>query len=377
MSSALRCEQDRRRRSWCVLPIASLIAIGVVFLPGCASYVHTPYVPAAVPFLAQPIAAGGTAFDYHVRRHPAATLVELEGNAGDYQTWSLEMASSGAADSDRRPIKARYDEGKAAGAKPLVVVLPVWGVSAYPSETIAASLRAQGDGAINVLQVDGDRMLFDWATMADAPSEAEFHRRLALMVERFVDAVIDIRRLIDWAYTRPEIDTQRIALIGFSMSAIVGSVALTNDPRINAGVLVVGGADLHEVLASCNGRIRRTRERILDRFGWSIEDYKEQLRVPLAPINPARFAGRLDPDRVLIIEAAADTCIPQSARERFWDAMGRPERIAYEYGHRATFLAMTFLGGYDLQRQIHRFLDRTIAPRLVRYESAQNDPSLR
>jgi hypothetical protein len=61
---------------------------------------------------------------------------------------------------------------------------------------------------------------------------------------------------------------------------------------------------------------------------------------------------------VLIIEAAADTCIPPAARERLWQAMGRPERIAYLYDHRMAFLAMTFLGGNDLQQQIYRFLDR-------------------
>ena len=354
-----------------------MIAIAAVSLSGCSSHVHTPYVPGSMPAMFQPIAFAGTALDYPAHRHPAAALAEIEVDAGDYWMWSLQMPSSGAAGTDRPPITARYDEGKAAGAKPLVIVLPVWGVSAYPSETIAASLRKQGEGGINVLQVDGDSMLFDWAAMGDARSEAEFHRLLALMVERFVDMVIDIRRLVDWAHTRPEVDTQRIALIGFSMSAIVGSVALTNDPRIDAGVLVVGGADLHEVLASCNGRIRRTRERLLERFDWSVEDYKEQLKAPLAAINPARFAGRLDPDRVLVIEAAADSCIPASARERFWQAMGRPERVSYQYDHRMTFLAMTFLGGYDLQRQVHRFLDRTIAPRLVRYESAQNDPALR
>jgi dienelactone hydrolase len=354
-----------------------MIAIAAVSLSGCSSHVHTPYVPGSMPAMFQPIAFAGTALDYPAHRHPAAALAEIEVDAGDYWMWSLQMPSSGAAGTDRPPITARYDEGKAAGAKPLVIVLPVWGVSAYPSETIAASLRKQGEGGINVLQVDGDSMLFDWAAMGDARSEAEFHRLLALMVERFVDMVIDIRRLVDWAHTRPEVDTQRIALIGFSMSAIVGSVALTNDPRIDAGVLVVGGADLHEVLASCNGRIRRTRERLLERFDWSVEDYKEQLKAPLAAINPARFAGRLDPDRVLVIEAAADSCIPESARERFWQAMGRPERVSYQYDHRMTFLAMTFLGGYDLQRQVHRFLDRTIAPRLVRYESAQNDPALR
>ena len=40
--------------------------------------------------------------------------------------------------------------------------------------------------------------------------------------------------------------------------------------------------------------------------------------------------------------------------------MGQPERIAYLYDHRVAFLAMTFLGGNDLQQQIYRFLDRRL-----------------
>ena len=77
----------------------------------------------------------------------------------------------------------------------------------------------------------------------------------------------------------------------------------------------------------------------------------------MARINPARFAGMVGPRRVLIIEAAEDTCMPQAARERLWQAMGRPERIAYVYDHKMSFLAMTFLGGNNLQQQICRFLD--------------------
>jgi hypothetical protein len=52
--------------------------------------------------------------------------------------------------------------------------------------------------------------------------------------------------------------------------------------------------------------------------------------------------------------------MPRTARERLWLAMGRPERIAYLYDHRMAFLAMTFLGGNNLQHQIYRFLDRRL-----------------
>jgi dienelactone hydrolase len=374
MLPASRHDQRRWRRSRYDPTVGSLIAIAAAaLLSGCASHVHEPYAPGPAPEMFHPIAAESTDFDYLGHDDPLGTLEVLEGESGDYWIHLLQMPASGAARHGRPPLAARYDQGKAAGAKPLVIVLPVWGVSAYPSTTIAASLRQEGDGAINVLQVDGPEMLFDWAALGEARSEAEFHDLLAQMVERFIDTVTDVRRLVDWAQTHPEVDAERIALVGFSMSAIVASIVLANEPRIVAGVLMVGGADLHEILATCNGRIRRTRQRLLERFGWSIEDFKQELRAPLAAINPVRVAGRVAPDRVLVIEAAADTCIPPSSRERFWQALGRPERVAYQYDHRTTFLAMTFLGGYDVQGHIHRFLDRTIAPRLGRYEAVQVD----
>jgi dienelactone hydrolase len=237
---------------------------------------------------------------------------------------------------------------------------------------MAAGLRAHSEGDVNVLLVEGEHLLFDWDAMAAAGDEAAFQAGLARMVARFADTVIDIRRLVDWAQERPEVDPARIALVGFSMSAIVGSVVLANEPRVGYGVLVVGGADLHEVLAVCNGRIRRAREALLERFEWTLEDFKAQLQGPLEPVNPVRFAGRVDPAKLLVIDAADDSCVPEAARERFWQAMGRPERISYQYDHRMTFLAMTFLGGHDMQHRVYEFLDRTLAPRWARYQAAQN-----
>jgi hypothetical protein len=144
------------------------------------------------------------------------------------------------------------------------------------------------------------------------------------------------------------------------MGALVASVAFANEPRFAAGIMVMGGADLHEILAACDHEIEDARRRILEQLGWSLDQFKRALRHELAAINPARFAGMADPGRVLIIEAGKDTCVPKRARDRLWRAFGRPERIAYLYDHRMAFLAMTFLGGHSLQRQIYRFLDRTL-----------------
>ena len=165
-------------------------------------------------------------------------------------------------------------------------------------------------GTINVLQIDGERPLLDWDAVGDTRTEAEFFELLDQMIGRFVSTVIDIRRVVDWAQTQPDVDPQRIALIGFSMGALVASVAMANEPRLAAGVLVMGGADPHEILAACGHEIGRGREHVLEHLDWSLDKYRNELAKALARINPARFAGMVDPRRVLIIEAAADTCMP-------------------------------------------------------------------
>ncbi|HSA81318.1 MAG TPA: dienelactone hydrolase family protein [Geminicoccaceae bacterium] len=343
--------------------LAALLA--AASLSGCAARVHTPFLPGYAPDRAPLVRIAASEFDYALdRRYPRYPIT---GEEPHYWIRPVAIPSVGENGQAGDLVTARYYQGKRAGAKPLVIVLPIWGIHEYPSSTISAGLRERGAGAINVLQILGERPLFDWDALDDVESEAEFFAMLDRMIDRFVATVVDIRRLVDWAETRPDIDRERIGLIGFSMSALVASVTIAHEPRLAAGVLVMGGADPHEILAACNREIEDARERIRAQLGWSLERFRRELEQALAGINPARFAGMTDPSRVLIIEAGADTCVPRSARERLWHAMGRPERIAYSYDHRMAFLAMTFLGGYNLQRQVYRFLDRTLARRGDRY----------
>ena len=347
-----RASEPQKRAA--MLLVALLAAAS---LAGCASRVHTPFLPDYERARAPLVQIAASQFDYlDHRRDPRYPIT---GEDAHYWIRSLAIPAAGENGQAGNLVTARYYQGKRAAAKPLVIVLPIWGIHDYPSNTISAGLRERGAGAINVLQILGERPLFDWDALGDIGSEAEFFGMLDRMIDRFVATVVDVRRLVDWAETQPDIDRKRIALIGFSMSALVASVALANEPRLAAGILVMGGADLHDILAACDHEIEDARARILARLGWSLERLRQELKQALAGINPARFAGMADPSRVLIIEAAKDTCVPQSARERLWHAMGRPERIAYLYDHRMAFLAMTFLGGHNLQHQVYRFLDRT------------------
>lgn len=340
------------------LVCAALLAAGA--LASCASHVHTPFLPGEAPTRPALRTVGLNEFDY-ADHWPHAALGPTTGEDADYRTRSLALPSVGENGQPGDLVTARYHQGKREGAKPLVIVLPIWGFQDYPPNTLSAGLLERGAGAVNVLQILGEQPLFDWQAIGEISSEAALFGTLDRMVERFVDTVIDIRRVVDWAASQPDVDPERIALVGFSMGALVASVALATEPRFAAGILVMGGADLHEILAACDNEVADARALILARLGWSTDRFKRALERPLAGINPARLAGATDPSRVLIIEAGADVCVPKAARERLWRAFGRPERITYRYGHRTTFLAMTFLGGHDLQRQVYRFLNRSFA----------------
>jgi dienelactone hydrolase len=355
------------------LPIASpaVALLATLALAGCAERVHMPFAPDFG--LGEPVRTAAPTSEFDVLDHAPRPIYAHEGEDAAYRIETLAFPSVGENGQDDNLVTARHYRSKSKGSKPLVIILPIWGIHAYPSNAMSAALREHSGGALNILQILGEEPLLDWNAISNTQNEAEFFDLLEQMIGRFVSTVIDIRRVVDWAQTQPDVDPERIALIGFSMGALVASVAVANEPRLAAGVLVMGGADLHEILAACDHEVADARERVLAQLDWSLDQFKAALQRELAGINPARFLGMADPSRVLIIEAAKDTCVPKSARDRLWQAFGRPERIAYLYDHRTAFLAMTFLGGYSLQRQVYRFLDGALVKHSGRLLLTQAD----
>jgi dienelactone hydrolase len=151
-----------------------------------------------------------------------------------------------------------------------------------------------------------------------------------------------------------------MGLIGFSIGAIVAALIPPHDPRISSTVLVMGGGRPGEILAYCNGKAQKTRDAVTERLGWTVDEYRERLTHIFRDLDPVNYGAMYDPGRVLIIDAERDECIPRSAQDDLWEAMGRPQRISLPYSHRVAFLAMTPLGGNFMREEIWEFLNRTL-----------------
>jgi dienelactone hydrolase len=306
-----------------------------------------------------PLPADLGPFDY--QKAPLALTNHDLGHKGDYEVKAVSFPSSGHNGQADNRVTARYYRGRGAGPKPLIIVLPIWGSRhLYPAKKMTRVLRSRFDGDANVMHLDGREPLVDFNAMGAAEDVAAFRLTIARMAEQCRVSLIDIRRILDWAETQPDIDPERIALIGFSVGAIIAAGAAQIDPRLAATVLVMGAANPAQVIAQAEGAAERNRELILERFGWTQERYQQELELAFGFLDPARMGGRVDPARVLIFDAAHDERMPQTTRDALWEAMGRPERITLQYKHAFAFFSMSPLGRNYTTDRIYRFLEETL-----------------
>ena len=337
------------------------ICVTVLLLSACANYIHTPLKSqhSSSPLINSD---GDVSIFVYPEQAPQVKL-ETVGEDGNkhYRLHRLEFDSYGINGQKDNLISADFQMSKLPGKNPLLIVLPLYGSYTYPSDEISAGVASHSDGGIHVLNVLGEQFMWDWEAMGQASDPAQFRELMSQQAERVRVNVVDVRRIIDWAQTRPEIDTDHIAIIGFSHGALVASIAAVAEPRIKTAIFVMAGANPHELIANCQlERTDTVRTAVQQRFGWNLEQYREELEPIFAPYNVARYAGHVDPENVLIIDSYYDTCMPRSSRDALWEAMSLPERISYEYDHKVSFLSMTPLGFYNMRHIIYDFLDKQL-----------------
>ncbi|HSH43416.1 MAG TPA: hypothetical protein VK973_14945 [Arenicellales bacterium] len=339
-----------------IRPGAIFLAIAVLLLAGCTSHVYYPLESRAVPVSRAPAME---IFDFR----PEAGRLVLDDSRSRRRGYAMRRFTMPASFENGQPgnlLTGTYYASSLPGRRPLVIILPVWGVSEYPSRSMAGALVRRSRGRMNILRVDGKRRLMPWQSIARSETPEQFAARLSNAAARLRHAVIDARRLVDWAEQRREIDPDRIGLVGFSISAVTGSLVVQSDHRIRAAALVMGGAEISRIVSRCPGNEEETRTRVMRTLGLELSEYEAIIRRVFRGLDPADYPHRVDPSSILLVDAGKDDCIPRASREAWWDALGRPERISMNYSHRGSFLAMTPLGFNFLKRRVYQHLARRL-----------------
>jgi cephalosporin-C deacetylase-like acetyl esterase len=212
------------------------------------------------------------------------------------------------------------------GKGPGLVLLHGYGMRKEQFTLPALVLRRLGCSVVVPdLPLHGDRCPGSPAAVAaDLLASAELDTCALL----FRQAAQDVQACLDWLGDQPEVDDERLGVIGFSLGGILAALVLGLDTRPRAGVSVVGAGDLAGlILGSPMASAFRQR---LARHGYGPEQVKEALR----EVDPLTYAPRIA--NLLMINGERDPIVPRQAVLTFWNSLdpSRHNRLVWgPWGH--------------------------------------------
>ncbi len=135
----------------------------------------------------------------------------------------------------------------------------------------------------------------------------------------------DARRLIDYLCTHPDIDSERIYLVGASYGAITGCTVVAKEERIRAAIMVVGGGNINVLLDAplIKGEVAKAAHPIVHTL------VKPIVRYIMAPADPINYASNTSPTPVLFQNGSQDTLVSPEAGKELFKAAGEPKEIRW------------------------------------------------
>ena len=192
-------------------------------------------------------------------------------------------------------------------------------------------------------------------------------RSYSLSLDEWFDAyrasVIEVRQIVDWAQTRPEINRSKIAVLGISFGAFVAALALGVEKRLSAGILIECGGN--SIKINKLSRAMRSRypgpaldhEKLLSEYSNYLTDVADNGIEAVEPpqraflTDPLTYAASIKKRPLLMINALGDELIPRQAALDLWKATGR-QKIIWLPGTHVTL----WIWYPEIRRRITNFL---------------------
>jgi dienelactone hydrolase len=172
---------------------------------------------------------------------------------------------------------------------------------------VAAWIVARGAVAITV----------DQPSPAGPDPQPDAIAALRRQRNRTARSVVDFRRAIDVLASLPQVDEKRIGFVGFSAGARVGAILAGVEKRIEAYVLMSGGArPVGEYLEPVSPEARAQAGELL------------------SAVDPLQHVARAAPAALLFQNGRRDELVPRNALEALAEAGSEPKEIRwYDAGH--------------------------------------------
>ena len=227
---------------------------------------------------------------------------------------------------ENNTVHAEYYRPSGKGPFPCVLILDITAGDMTISRTIAKHLAKSGIGGVCVyMSYYGPRR----------PPGCSV-RLLSSDVEQTFDCirqtVLDLRRAVAWMESRPEIDRQRLGIMGTSLGSFMAALTAEVEPKLGRVAVLLGGADF------VDGYHDHPRAAGIFKFLEALGVTREILKEAIAPVDPITLAGNLKNRKVLIVAAKNDEIVPPRMAESLWNATGRQRIIWLNAGHLSAAL---------------------------------------
>jgi dienelactone hydrolase len=228
-------------------------------------------------------------------------------------------------------VYAEYFVPGAPGKHPAVVVLDIMQGNQFVARGEAMWLAQNGVAALVVVlphynqrRAPGSRARL---VSADIPRTLDGIRQ----------GVLDCRCAAAWLAARPEVDADRLGMVGTSLGSFLTALTAANEPRLKNVCLLLGGGGL--VDAYYDHPKAKPVTAWVDRLGG-----KGFVKRLIAPVDPITYAAQLKGKNLLMIAARHDEVVPPAAATRLWEATGKQRIVWLDAGHlTAAFYTMTVL----------------------------------
>lgn len=151
-------------------------------------------------------------------------------------------------------------------------------------------------------------------------------RMISLDINQTLDnvrqAVFDARRGLAWLSQQPEVDPQRIGIVGTSLGSFLGALCTAAEPRVSFACLLLGGGNLVE------SYYEHPQAAFMLQGLRLIGISKSILQRQIAAVDPITYANHLKEKSILYVGASQDEIVPPKALLSLWKATG-DQRIVW------------------------------------------------
>jgi dienelactone hydrolase len=249
----------------------------------------------------------------------------LEKSYRSYNSYNVIIDAYDPSTGEEMPVYVHFFENKKKGNLPLLIIVPPINGVSYREKNVSEHFIERGYHTIVIEPVKN---------VADnSVPLKDFQKNLLCFVAA-------IRSTIDVFSEKEQVDPKNIFIWGASMGAIHSSLVVSVDKRVNAAILIVGGASITDIVTESTQRhvTRYRNERMLAENIGSVEEFRKKLKENMS-FEVFPFAANRNASDLFFVVALKDSSVPSKYQLQLANSFpGTPTIRSYNFPHARTLL---------------------------------------